>query len=156
MKSYESLFTGQCSKPHPATCGCDSVKGNSIGVELNKGDCEVRADVVVARTSGVRIWGRVKDCEGRSVAYALVKLVKVVNNCGVVDVEGIAHTITDCNGFYQFEVNPCEVGAKYRILVHKAAQGCERVIPESAMECDPCTSHVPPCPPIPPCDPCKK
>lgn len=164
MKSYESLFKGQgqgqggCRPQYPS-CGCDSVKGNSIQVELKKGDCEVRADVVVARTNGVRIWGRVKDCEGNSVAYSLVKLVKIVNNCGGIDVEGIAHTITDCSGFYQFEVEACEVGAKYRILVHKAAAGCERRVPDSEMVCNPCAPPVPPCNnPVDPCspvEPCK-
>ncbi|MBN1040404.1 hypothetical protein DVW12_17145 [Clostridium botulinum] len=151
MKNYEALFNGQC-KPQYPRCGCDSVKGNSTEVSLAKGDCEVRADVIVARTSGVRIWGRVKDCEGRPVGYALVKLVRLVNNFGNIDVEGVAHTMTDCNGFYQFEVSPCEVGAKYRVLVHKAASGCERKIPDSEMQCDPC-SPTPPCPPTPPCDP---
>lgn len=151
MKNYETL--GGQNKPCAPSCGCDSVKGNSISVELNKGDCEVRADVVVAKTKGVRIWGRVKDCDGNSVAYALVKLVRVVNNCGGIDVEGIAHTITDCNGFYQFEVSQCEVGTKYKILVHKAASGNERIVPESALDCDPC-NITPPCPPLPPYDPC--
>lgn len=152
MNSYDTKMSGKCKPPYP-TCGCDSVKGNSIEVELNRGDCEIRADVTVARTSGVRVWGRVKDCNGLSVANALVKLVKVVNNCGKIDVIGIAHTMTDCSGFYQFEISCCEVGAKYRVLVHKAASGNERVLTNSDGDCDPCNSQVP-CPPVPPCPPC--
>lgn len=154
MSKFDSPVMSKCAKPPYPTCGCDSVKGNSIGVEIGKGDCEVRADVIVGRTNGVRVWGRVKDCEGNSVSYALVKLVKVVNVCGNIDVEGIAHTITDCNGFYQFEITNCEVGAKYRILVHKAASGCERRVPDSSMACNPCIPD-PPCPPSPcPPSPC--
>lgn len=156
MSNYDVKMAGKCKPPYQ-TCGCDSVKGNSIEVELNKGDCEIRADVTVARTSGVRVWGRVKDCNGLAVSNALVKLVKLVNNCGRVDVVGIAHTITDCNGFYQFEITPCEVGAKYRVLVHKAAAGCERVLPNPDGDCDPCHQPVlPPCPPqpCPPMPPC--
>lgn len=157
MKNYDSLFNGQCNKPKP-TCGCDSVKGNSIEVELHKDDCEVRADVIVARTSGVRIWGQVRDCDGFPVKYALIKLVKISTYCGKIDVQGVAHTISDCTGFYQFEVGACEVGAKYRVLVSKAAEGCERKVPESALLCDACAITPNPCPPNPcppnPCKPC--
>lgn len=145
MKNYESLINGQCNKPQPSTCGCDSVKGNAIELELQKDDCEVRADVIVSRTSGVRIWGQVRDCDGYPVSDSLVKLVKVVVYCGNVEVQGIAHTITDCTGFYQFEVPACEVGAKYRILVHKAAEGCERKVPDSSLLCDPCSQKPNPC-----------
>lgn len=151
MNNYDAIFTGKCKQPAHHTCGCDSVKGNSIGVEIAKGDCEVRADVIVGRINTVRIWGRVKDCDGNSVGYALVKLARVINTCGVIDVEGVAHTVTDCNGFYQFDVPNCEVGTKYRIFVHKAATGCERRISESNLACNPCATVEPPYHPMPPC-----
>lgn len=151
MKSFDSLINGDCNKPG-AKCGCESVKGNAIELQLQKDDCEVRADVVVAKTSGVRIWGQIRDCDGYPIENALIKLVKITHYCGKVGVQGIAHTMTDCTGFYQFDINCCEVGAKYRVLVHKAAVGRERVVPESAMICNPCDVK-PPCPPVPPCPP---
>lgn len=140
MKNYDSSFNEQCNKPTKQNCGYDSVKGNSIEVELSKDDCEVRADVVVERTSGVRIWGQIRDCDGFPVKYALIKLVKISTYCGKIDVQGVAHTISDCTGFYQFEVSPCNVGTKYRVLVSKAVECCERKVPDSELLCNPCSS----------------
>lgn len=156
MKNFDSLFSNGCSKPGPNGCGCETVKGNAVEVQLQKDDCEVRADIVVGKTSSVRIWGQVRGCDGSPVSNALIKLVKVVYRCGRVEFEGVAHTISDCTGFYQFDVNPCEVGTKYRVLVHKAATGCERVVPASAQLCDPCAPVPDPCSPqpCPPCPPC--
>ena len=130
MPSNQGSPRGPVKARYPA-CGCDSVKGNSTDVELFKDDCEVRADIVVERAKGVRIWGIVKDCNGYPVSYALVKLIKVVAGCSSFDVEGIAHTITDCNGFYQFEVTDLKPTGTYKILVNKASSGNERRVPDA-------------------------
>lgn len=146
MKNYDSLFNNNCNKPNPRTCGCEVVNGNAVEVQLQHDDCEVRADVIVGKSSSVRIWGQVRDCNGAPVANALVKLVKVVYHCGQLEFLGVAHSLSDCTGFYQFDVDPCEVGTKYRVLVHKAAAGTERVVPPSAELCKPCNEHNEPYP----------
>lgn len=164
MKNFDYLFNNGCSKPSPSSCGCETVKGNAVEVQLQKDDCEVRADIVVGKTNSVRIWGQVKGCDGSPVSNALIKLIKVVYRCGRYDFEGIAHTISDCTGFYQFDVSPCEVSAKYRILVHKAATGAERVIPVSSQQCNPCIPPQESCAPptniqhphYQPCQPCNE
>jgi hypothetical protein len=117
---------------------CEIIKGNAINVELNKCDCEVRADIKVERKHCIRIWGQVTDCSGKPVSEALVKLLKPYPKQGCVEYAGISHTVTDCLGFYQFDVCFCDDDkSKYRILVGKPAKGNDRVIYEEG-KCEPC------------------
>ena len=103
---------------------CESVYGNSIDLEVNSDDCEIKADILVSRTKSVRIWGQIKDCNNCAVEHALVKLLKITE----CQLYGLAHTVTDCLGFYQFEVPSCDTPIKYKIIVGKAAKGKERVV----------------------------
>ncbi len=117
---------------------CELIRGNAVNVEINKHDCEVRVDIKVERKHTVRIWGQVKDCFGKPVKDALVKLLKPVCKHGCIEFAGIAHAVTDCLGFYQFEVEQCDdEKAKYRILVSKPTTGNDRVIYDDGI-CDPC------------------
>ena len=112
--------------------------GNSL--DLKVGDCEseIRADITVEEFESVRVWGQILNCEGKPVPNALVKLVKVVCGCKKTDYIGVAHTMTDCEGFYQFEVCTCPDDACYRIIVSKAAYGPERIIESQQGNCNPC------------------
>lgn len=119
---------------------CDSVIiGNAVDLDLKKCDSEVRADIKVGKEKNccVRVWGQVKDCEGKPVPDAQVKLLKSYYYHGKMDFEGIAHTTTDCMGFYQFDVCMTDEHSKFRILVGKASTGKERVIHSKGI-CDPC------------------
>lgn len=120
---------------------CEFVKGNLVEVEVKEEDCEIRADITVKKKETVRIWGQVKYCEGWPVDEALVKLVKVVCKGGKTKLAGVAHTVTDCKGFYQFDV--CEEEEKkatYYVLAGKAATGKEKVAYEK--ECNPCCHEL--------------
>lgn len=120
------------------------VSGNSLDVDVNYCESEIRADVVVSEYSSVRLWGRIVNCDGKPVANALIKLLKVVCCGDKVSYNGIAHTISDCDGFYQFELCSCDDNGDkscYRILVSKAAYGPERVIPTNGGNCDPCNDQ---------------
>lgn len=50
---------------------------------------------------------------------------------------GVAHGITDCEGFYQFDICGCDETGSFKIVVSKAASGKERVICDKG-ECEPC------------------
>lgn len=100
------------------------VVGNSVDVHLKDCDSEVKAKLIVQERDSVRIWGQVVDCNNRGVSHALIKLLRE----GRKGLEGIAHTITDCNGFYQLEVCPSRDGRRFTILAGKASTGPERVI----------------------------
>lgn len=117
---------------------CDNIKGNAADVEFKKNDCEVRADIIVGRERCVRLWGQIKDCEGNPVKDALIKLLKPVYRYGKIDYVGVAHTITDCLGFYQFDVCPEDENTKFRVIVSKASKGNERIIDTNGGKCDPC------------------
>ncbi|MGL5380754.1 hypothetical protein [Clostridium sp.] len=106
---------------------CDdniSVIGNSVNFCVNSKDSEIKADVIVGYRNSVRVWGQVKDCDGKPIGCAYVKLVKMTSN-GLV---GIAHTVSDCLGFYQFDICPCTDGCDFTIIVGKAATGPERSV----------------------------
>ena len=116
---------------------CDNIKGNAIDVEVRPKDCEIRADVVVAKERCVRLWGQIKDCEGKPVKDALVKLLKPIWKYGKMEFVGVAHTMTDCLGFYQFDLCPDEENTKFRVIVGKATKGNERIITTGSI-CNPC------------------
>lgn len=118
---------------------CETIKGNVFDIEFKKRDCEVRADIIVGREKRcIRLWGQVKDCEGRPVEDALVKLLKPIFKNGKHEFEGVAHTKTDCLGFYQFEVCPEEEKVKFRVIVSKATKVHERKIDREHGICNPC------------------
>ncbi|MGL5381202.1 hypothetical protein [Clostridium sp.] len=127
-------------------CGCATestiVTGNSLDLDVNYCEAEIRADVVVSEYNSVRLWGQIINCEGKPVPNALIKLLKVECKGKQVSYKGIAHTISDCEGFYQFEL--CGNHDKsdcYKLLVSKAAYGPERIINSADGNCDPCNPN---------------
>lgn len=128
---------------YKSSCNCDYsvVSGNSLDVEVNYCESEIRADIIVQEQKSVRLWGRIINCNGEPVSNALIKLLKVENCGNYYTYVGVAHTISDCEGFYQFELCTCSDEydeANYKILVSKAAYGPEKVIPVNNANCDPC------------------
>ncbi|OPJ55982.1 hypothetical protein [Alkalithermobacter paradoxus] len=122
----------------PSVDPCEYIVGNvseTIEISKNSKICEVKADFRVNKQRSVRIWGQVKDCNENPVKCALVKLVKQVCRCGKVDYVGVAHTVTDCKGFYQFDVCVPEAIEKYKVIVSKPAHGLEII---KLTECAPC------------------
>ncbi|MEF9934299.1 MAG: hypothetical protein RR539_05485 [Clostridium sp.] len=115
------------------------VLGNSIDICLDKCDksAEIRADVRVEEFRSKRLWGQVLNCKGEPIANSLVKLVRVVCDKGRKFYQGVAHTITDCEGFYQFDIcenqNEC-----YKIIVNRAVTGKETVIDTRGGNCGAC------------------
>lgn len=136
------------------SCGCSQIPiecpngnvddsyvvGNSVDFTVGKCDSEIKADLTVGHRDSVRVWGQIKDCSGNPVPYAYLKLIKINKNSQV----GVAHTITDCMGYYQFDICPCDGDtSNYRLLVGKASTGGgERIIASgvSGTNCNPCTS----------------
>lgn len=112
--------------------------GNSATINTDRLTCEseVRADVVIAKENNIRLWGIIKDCDGNIVEHALVKLIEITeSNCQRI-YKGIAHTVSDCQGFYQFDLcsqNPC---VKYKVVVGFANTGSEKEI--TINDCNPC------------------
>ncbi|MCT4605593.1 MAG: hypothetical protein N4A64_05705 [Marinisporobacter sp.] len=120
---------------------CEYVEGNvskRIEVDKHTKACEIRVDIEVAKRKTVRLWGQIKDCKGKPVPCALVKLVKEVKKGCKIEYEGVAHGITDCLGFYQFDlcVPDDDYVYKFRVFVSKQATGKEIVIKKAV--CDPC------------------
>lgn len=115
---------------------CEHIEGNIVEIDVKKDDCEIKADIEVDRKKTVRLWGQVKDCRGIPVNCALVKLVKKINVCGKPHLKGLAHTVTDCKGFYQFDICTPVHQEKFFIIVGKPAIGEERTI--NNPKCNPC------------------
>ena len=141
MSKYE--INNNCTYSSESTI----ITGNSLDLDVNYCESEIRADVVVSEFNSVRLWGQVLNCDGIPIPNALVKLLKV-ECCGKnINYKGIAHTISDCEGFYQFEL--CGNGDEndcYKLLVSKAAYGPERIIPISPKDtCNPCENDFDPC-----------
>ncbi|MBW6409245.1 hypothetical protein [Clostridium weizhouense] len=110
--------------------------GNSINFSIDENDNEIKADMIVQTRKTVRVWGQIMDPHGNKIPYAYVKLLKLTPN----GLTGIAHTLTDHQGFYQFDICEYQTGNKYTIVVSKASTGCERIISTGLMipndDCD--------------------
>lgn len=133
------------SKYHERNCEYNIATGNSTDLRIGECESEVRADVVVNEHHSVRLWGCVVNCNGYPVPNALVKLLKVVRYEHGYNYVGVAHTITDCDGLYQFDICGDFDCDSYKVIVSKAATGPERVIPNNGGNCKPCEPK--------PCDP---
>ncbi len=107
----------------------NGVLGNSIDIKIDPCNqaVEIRADVKVEEFITKRIWGQIVNCNGRPIANTLVKLVKIVKRECKYEYIGMAHTVTDCEGFYQFDVCAKEE-SDYKIIVNKAVVGDEIVL----------------------------
>jgi hypothetical protein len=116
---------------------CKVFQGNEVELDIKKGDCDVRADVVIGSKRCVRVWGQVIDCECNPVREALVKLVRCFVHHGRPEYEGVAHTVTDCCGFYQFDIEEEDAKDKYKIIVSKVTCGKDRTIHGDGI-CFPC------------------
>lgn len=103
--------------------------GSSLEINIDPCSCasEVRADVVVSQFTSVRLWGQILNCNNEPVPNALVKLVKISCQGEHKDYEGIAHTHSDCQGFYQFDICSDE-NAWYKVLVGKSTTGKEIIV----------------------------
>lgn len=112
------------------------VIGNSIDININPHNCnsEIRTDVVVSELTAVRLWGQIVNCEGIPVPNAMIKLVKIIEDEYGKSYKGIAHTLSDCEGFYQFNICSDENGW-YKILVGKSNTGKEIIVSSSNQNC---------------------
>lgn len=120
----------------------NGVLGNSIDIKVDPSnrDVEIRADVRVEEFMTKRLWGQIINCSGCPVPNTLIKLVKIIT-CGCrKEYLGIAHTVTDCEGFYQFDICSDEE-ACYKIIVNKAVTGDETVIETGGGNCNACSGN---------------
>lgn len=120
------------------------INGNSIDVKPQKGDSEIKADIVVSEFNSVRIWGQIVNCNGEPVPNALIKLIRVSKDNYDKEscyYQGIAHTVSDCQGFYQFDINADSSKEQFKILVGKSATGTERVINPNTGNCNACSTN---------------
>lgn len=118
----------------------NGVLGNSVDINIDGGDnsTEIRADIKVYEFNSKRIWGQVLNCNGEPVPNSLVKLVRKIIQGNKKYYEGIAHTITDSEGFYQFDVCESLDNECYKIIINKAVTGPEKVIKSNNGTCNVC------------------
>lgn len=111
------------------SCNKGIICGNSLDLRVDPCSemSEIRADITVEQYIGLRVWGQISDQQGIVIAHAQVKLVKIIGNPSDGKYQGIAHTTTDEDGFYQFEIYYNEP-AWYKILVGKSNTGKEIII----------------------------
>lgn len=76
----------------------------------------------------VRLYGQVKNDCGCPLPRVLLKLVQVIGSDECVSCQGIAHTTSDCEGFYQFDLYYYEGNECYKVIVNEICGGLERII----------------------------
>jgi hypothetical protein len=119
------------------------INGNSIDVKVDGCNSEIKANIVVSTRQSTRLWGQIKTGDGQPVADALIKLIKVVQGKCECEYQGIAHTVSDCKGFYQFDLCPEETGACYKVIVGKATADCQSSACPPELNCNLCNPSSP-------------
>lgn len=113
------------------------VGANSLDINVDYCEPEIRSDIVMPEHKSVRLWGRVINHKGDPVENALVKLLGVECYDDQIYYRGIAHTISDYEGFYQFDLSDYEDKySNYKLLVNKAVYDLEKVTPLESNNCD--------------------
>lgn len=97
----------------------DCVQGRTVDIDIKHDDCDIRLDLIVEKKRLSKLWGQVKDKYGMCIEGALVSLLKPQYVRGEIEYHPVATTISDCYGFYQFEIDQLERGLKYRVTVGK-------------------------------------
>lgn len=143
--SLNQCHVSPCDVDHCQGEDASYLVGNSVDFTVDKCDSEIKADLTVSYRDTVRVWGQIRDCNGNPVEFAYLKLIKMTCD-GYV---GIAHTITDCLGFYQFDICQCNDGTSYRLLVSKASTGGGEKTVSTGIKganCNPCNlNNLPHC-----------
>lgn len=116
--------------------------GNLMDINIESYNCEVRADLVLSKYKSARLWGRVLKCEGKVVKNALIKLVKVDYNCNNEWYREVAQTMSECNGFYQFELYNYDNKSKYKLLVNRSTYGSDTILIIELNDSNTCKEHA--------------
>lgn len=111
------------------------VSGPNTQFSIDACQSQICADITVSEFSTVRVWGQIKNTCNEPVPGVLLKLVRVgCDAYGEPKYYGLAHTISDCDGFYQFDVCANSIDTCYKVIANKSATGCTRVLSAE----DPC------------------
>lgn len=95
----------------------NSMVGNNLDFIIDGCSCELRADVILENTVPMtRLWGQIKDSSNRPVPNSLINLIKVIVNNDMCTYVCIAHTTSDCLGFYQFDVPAKKCNESYKLI----------------------------------------
>lgn len=98
---------------------CNYMQGQTKDLEIKEEDVDIRLDFEVEKKTTSKLWGQVKDTDGRCVEGAFVMLLKPKYIRGNIEYVPIATAVSDCMGFYQFEIDQIEKGCKYKVSVGK-------------------------------------
>ena len=134
MNDYNASINYQCES---------GILGNSIDIYIDpdSSNSEIRADISVSKYDNIRIWGQVKNCKNHIISGALIKLVKVNTNSNEKNLECIAHTISDYNGFYQFDICGDTPNICYKIIVSKSNTGSKKILDNYNKNCQLCNKN---------------
>lgn len=98
---------------------CECLQGKTADVEICQKDVDIRVDLVVDKKKVLRLWGQIKDNSGYVVENALITLLKPQYVRGEIEYFPIATTLSDCMGFYQFQIEKLEKNLTYKVNVGK-------------------------------------
>lgn len=120
---------------------CNNSSGNSVNINMNNFNnvTEIKANIKMSECCSKRIWGQILNCCDIPVQSALIKLLKVQKNKDKTnDYVSIAHTVSDCEGFYQFDICDNDNNNMYKIIVGSTVCGEGAVIDIDEGNCNVC------------------
>lgn len=101
---------------------CRCFKGIPVEFSLKdrlKNKEEVKVDLMIEEKIICNVWGQVIDINQKPVDDALITLLKPKYSNGRYEYIPVATTLSDFEGFYQFEVKPLKNGLKYKVIAGK-------------------------------------
>lgn len=112
------------------------ILGNSTDININPSisNHEIRADIQVDEYTPIKLWGQILDGHNQPVPDVFIKLVKIISSDDIPKYQNIAYTVSDIDGFYQFDICSNE-NAWYKILVGRSNTGKEIIIDDANSSC---------------------
>ncbi|MGL4911884.1 MAG: hypothetical protein ACRC3Y_05555 [Romboutsia sp.] len=107
------------SSVHENKCVC--FKGNPVDVPLNNHKNEIKVDLLLEEKQIYKVWGQVIDNNQEPINDAVITLLKPQYINGRFEYYPVATTMSDCEGFYQFEVRQLTNGLRYKVITGKTS-----------------------------------
>ncbi|WP_024615447.1 hypothetical protein [Clostridium sp. Ade.TY] len=99
-------------------------QGSTRDIEVSEEDFEIRADVILNCIDTLNIWGEIKFDNCKPVVGAVVKLLKVIDDCYGEEYIEICKTVSDKCGRYKFEIDKNDKNDKFKIVASKKIEEC--------------------------------
>ncbi|MGL4914219.1 MAG: hypothetical protein ACRC3Y_17500 [Romboutsia sp.] len=94
-------------------------ESKTLEVELKNKESEIKLDVVLEEKQISKIWGRIVDTNHRPIENVIVNLLRPEYIHFKLEYIQVNATLSDSDGFYEFEINEYNKNVNYVVSVER-------------------------------------